>query len=31
MHSMARPSPEMRALAGPLQDCGGEASLAKKV
>jgi hypothetical protein len=25
------PSPQMRALAGALQDCGGEAPLAKKL
>jgi len=28
---MAKPSPQMRALAGALQDCGGEAPLAKKL
>ena len=26
-----KPSPQMRALAGALQDCGGEAPLAKKL
>ena len=31
MHAMAKPSPQMRALAGALQDCGGEAPLAKKL
>jgi hypothetical protein len=31
MHSMAKPSPQMRVLAGALQDCGGEAPLAKKL
>ena len=31
MHPMAKPSPQMRALAGALQDCGGEAPLAKKL
>lgn len=31
MHSMAKPSSQMRALAGALQDCGGEAPLAKKL
>lgn len=29
--AMAKPSPQMRALAGALQDCGGEAPLAKKL
>ena len=28
---MAKPSPQMRALAGALQDAGGEAPLAKKL
>ena len=31
MQAMAKPSPQMRALAGALQDCGGEAPLAKKL
>ena len=31
MEPMAKPSPQMRALAGALQDCGGEAPLAKKL
>jgi hypothetical protein len=31
MQLMAKPSPQMRALAGALQDCGGEAPLAKKL
>jgi hypothetical protein len=31
MPPMAKPSPQMRALAGALQDCGGEAPLAKKL
>jgi hypothetical protein len=31
MVPMAKPSPQMRALAGALQDCGGEAALAKKL
>ena len=31
MQRMAKPSPQMRALAGALQDCGGEAPLAKKL
>jgi len=31
MHSMTKPSPQMRALAGALRDCGGEAPLAKKL
>ena len=31
MQPMAKPSPQMRALAGALQDCGGEAPLAKKL
>ena len=31
MAPMAKPSPQMRALAGALQDCGGEAPLAKKL
>jgi hypothetical protein len=31
IRSMAKPSPQMRALAGALQDCGGEAPLAKKL
>jgi hypothetical protein len=31
MRPMAKPSPQMRALAGALQDCGGEAPLAKKL
>ena len=29
--AMSKPSPQMRALAGALQDCGGEAPLAKKL
>ena len=28
---MTTPSPQMRALAGALQDCGGEAPLARKL
>ena len=31
MPPMAKPSPQMRALAGALQDCGGEAPPAKKM
>jgi hypothetical protein len=31
MRPMSKPSPQMRALAGALQDCGGEAPLAKKL
>lgn len=31
MPLMSKPSPQMRALAGALQDCGGEAPLAKKL
>jgi hypothetical protein len=31
MHSIAKPSSQMRALTGALQHCGGEAPLAKKL
>jgi hypothetical protein len=31
MHSIAKASPQMRALTGALQNCGGEAPLAKKL
>jgi len=31
MRSMLKPSSQMRALSGALQDCGGEAPLAKKL
>jgi len=31
MHSIAKASPQMRALTGALQNCGGEAPLARKL